>query len=143
MLRWLQVAASGLIVNSMGWIEDLGYQLLLHTIRALEIDVVLVVGAERLFHNLQQALSCAPADGAHACMHSWDGQCWLRHCKPVACHVFGSQRMPASAHDASPSHLRVGMGHDVPAAPRSVDMLPLLCPQSTHMQASAAICSPP
>ena len=52
-----QVAASGLIVNSMGWVEDLGYQLLQHTIRALAIDVVLVVGAERLFHSLQQSLS--------------------------------------------------------------------------------------
>ena len=55
------MAASGLVVNSMGWIEDLGYQLLLHSIRALSIDVVLVVGAERLFHTLQQALSCALA----------------------------------------------------------------------------------
>eukprot|EP00887_Chlorella_sp_A99_P003151 scaffold9.g3151.t1 len=47
-----QVRAAGLMINSMGWVEDLGYELLLHTIRTLKVDVVLVVGSERLHSQL-------------------------------------------------------------------------------------------
>jgi hypothetical protein len=31
---WVQVRASGLVVNSMGWIVELGYELLRHTLQA-------------------------------------------------------------------------------------------------------------
>ena len=48
-----KVAASGMVINSMGWIEDLGFELLLHAIQALSIDIILVLGAERLFFQLQ------------------------------------------------------------------------------------------
>jgi polyribonucleotide 5'-hydroxyl-kinase len=37
-------AAAGLIVNTCGWVEGLGLELLRHCIRALAIDIVLVVG---------------------------------------------------------------------------------------------------
>ena len=50
----MQAAASGLIINSMGWVVDLGYDLLLHTIRTLRADIVLVLGDDRLYANLQQ-----------------------------------------------------------------------------------------
>lgn len=51
------VRAAGMIINSMGWIESLGYELLLHSIRALRADVVLVVGQERLYNQLHTELS--------------------------------------------------------------------------------------
>ncbi|GAB4822312.1 hypothetical protein N2152v2_009358 [Parachlorella kessleri] len=67
--------AAGLVINSMGWVEDLGYELLRHTIQArglrrgraghaLKVDVVVVVGDERLYSQLsnelrhQKGLSC-------------------------------------------------------------------------------------
>lgn len=45
--------SSGLIVNTNGWIEDEGYQLLLHTVKALKISVVLVVGHDRLYSMMR------------------------------------------------------------------------------------------
>ena len=44
--------AAGLIVNSMGWVEDLGYDLLLHSIQVFKADIVVVVGDERLYSQL-------------------------------------------------------------------------------------------
>eukprot|EP00543_Licmophora_paradoxa_P002596 CAMPEP_0202459312 /NCGR_PEP_ID=MMETSP1360-20130828/34606_1 /ASSEMBLY_ACC=CAM_ASM_000848 /TAXON_ID=515479 /ORGANISM="Licmophora paradoxa, Strain CCMP2313" /LENGTH=288 /DNA_ID=CAMNT_0049080325 /DNA_START=84 /DNA_END=950 /DNA_ORIENTATION=+ len=41
--------ASGIIVNTNGWIEDDGYKLLLHAIEALRISIVLVMGHDRLY----------------------------------------------------------------------------------------------
>lgn len=46
------VNAAGLIINSMGWVEDLGYDLLLHSIKTIKADIVLVVGHERLYNQL-------------------------------------------------------------------------------------------
>lgn len=40
-------AASGCIINTMGWVDGVGYELLLSTIRALQADVVLVIGQVR------------------------------------------------------------------------------------------------
>lgn len=51
-----QVRASGLVVNSMGWIVELGYELLKQTVQALKCDVVLVVGDERLYSQLSMEL---------------------------------------------------------------------------------------
>ncbi|MED6150561.1 Protein CLP1 [Stylosanthes scabra] len=36
--------ASGMVINTMGWIEGVGYELLLHAIRTLKANVVLVLG---------------------------------------------------------------------------------------------------
>ncbi|KAL7487656.1 hypothetical protein ACHAW6_013226 [Cyclotella cf. meneghiniana] len=44
--------ASGIIVNTSGWIEDLGYTYLLHAMEAFRINVVLVVGHDRLYSML-------------------------------------------------------------------------------------------
>lgn len=44
--------ASGIIVNTVGWIEDLGYDLLLHAIDTLRINIVLVLGHDRLYSML-------------------------------------------------------------------------------------------
>ncbi len=45
-------AAAGLVANSMGWVEGLGLELLRHAIAELRIDVVLVLGADRLAAQL-------------------------------------------------------------------------------------------
>jgi len=44
--------SSGVIVNGCGWIEDVGYKLMLHTVKALKINVVLVMGHDRLYSML-------------------------------------------------------------------------------------------
>eukprot|EP00891_Asterochloris_glomerata_P007429 jgi/Astpho2/7429/e_gw1.00114.56.1_t len=48
--------ASGMVINTMGFIDGAGYDLLLHSIEALKADVVLVLGQDRLFSQLQSAL---------------------------------------------------------------------------------------
>ncbi|KAL4449416.1 hypothetical protein ABPG77_007060 [Micractinium sp. CCAP 211/92] len=40
----------------MGWIVELGYELLKHTVQAIKCDVVLVVGDERLYSQLSMEL---------------------------------------------------------------------------------------
>ena len=45
---------SGCIVNTMGWIEGLGLELILHAVKSLEIDTVLCLGQERLFQTLSK-----------------------------------------------------------------------------------------
>lgn len=52
----VDVEAAGVIINTMGWIEGLGYELLVHSIEALKADVVLVVGQERLYNQLRNHL---------------------------------------------------------------------------------------
>lgn len=44
--------SAGIIVNGCGWIEDVGYKLMLHTVKALRINVVLVMGHDRLYSML-------------------------------------------------------------------------------------------
>jgi polyribonucleotide 5'-hydroxyl-kinase len=50
------VEAAGMVINTMGWIEDLGYDLLLHSIDTLKANVVLVVGQDRLYNQLGKHL---------------------------------------------------------------------------------------
>ncbi|PSC75129.1 CLP1-like protein [Micractinium conductrix] len=47
-----QVRASGMVLNSMGWVVELGYELLKHAVETLKCNVVLVVGDERLYSQL-------------------------------------------------------------------------------------------
>ncbi|GLI69742.1 hypothetical protein VaNZ11_014420 [Volvox africanus] len=51
-----RVAASGLIINTFGWVDGLGYELQKHIIQAFQCDVVLVVEQDRLYATLQQDL---------------------------------------------------------------------------------------
>jgi polyribonucleotide 5'-hydroxyl-kinase len=64
-------AAAGLIVNTCGWVEGLGLELLRHCIRALAIDIVLVVGVS----FQAQRVVCAYASVAAA---------YCRYCKLAA-----------------------------------------------------------
>lgn len=45
-----------MIINTMGWVEGLGYELLLHAAHTLHADVVLVVGQDRLYSQLSASL---------------------------------------------------------------------------------------
>lgn len=48
--------SSGIIVNTNGWIQDEGYNLLLHTVSALRINIVLVMGHDRLYSMMKNNL---------------------------------------------------------------------------------------
>jgi len=41
--------SSGIIVNTNGWIQDEGFQLLLHTVKVMDINIVLIMGHDRLY----------------------------------------------------------------------------------------------
>lgn len=45
--------ASGVIINTGGWVEGEGYTILLHCIKEFKVDVVLALGQDRLFSRLK------------------------------------------------------------------------------------------
>eukprot|EP00735_Rhodelphis_limneticus_P013986 TRINITY_DN795_c0_g1::TRINITY_DN795_c0_g1_i1::g.18441::m.18441 TRINITY_DN795_c0_g1::TRINITY_DN795_c0_g1_i1::g.18441 ORF type:complete len:443 (-),score=27.52,sp/Q9SR06/CLP1_ARATH/44.27/2e-129,Clp1/PF06807.9/1.3e-43,MobB/PF03205.9/3.6e-13,ABC_tran/PF00005.22/0.013,ABC_tran/PF00005.22/1.3e+04,AAA_17/PF13207.1/0.33,AAA_17/PF13207.1/9.3e+03 TRINITY_DN795_c0_g1_i1:28-1167(-) len=49
-----QIAAAGMIINTMGWIDGLGYNLLLHTLKSFGVDAIFVLGHDRLYQDLLQ-----------------------------------------------------------------------------------------
>ena len=56
----LQTGAAGMMINTMGWVEGLGFQLLMHTIVAMRANIVLVVGPDRLLKQLQATYQVLP-----------------------------------------------------------------------------------
>jgi polynucleotide 5'-kinase involved in rRNA processing len=50
-------SVGGLIVNTCGWIDGVGYDLIRHAIDATRATVILVLDNERLYSDLQQDLS--------------------------------------------------------------------------------------
>ena len=46
-------SSSGMFVNTMGWVDGQGYELLLHAIECLKVDTVLVIGHDRLYNQLK------------------------------------------------------------------------------------------
>lgn len=52
--------AAGMVINTMGWIEGIGYELLLHAIDTFNADVVLVLGQEKLCSMLKDVLKSKP-----------------------------------------------------------------------------------
>lgn len=55
-----KAAASGLIINTMGWVDGLGYELASHAISSLKSDVVLVMEQDRLFTRVSNDLKSRP-----------------------------------------------------------------------------------
>eukprot|EP00899_Mesostigma_viride_P014925 jgi/Mesvir1/23433/Mv22291-RA.2 len=53
--------AAGIICNTMGWVDGLGYDLILDAIAALNINVVLVIGQERLWSRLADEYAKTPS----------------------------------------------------------------------------------
>ncbi|XP_010909089.1 protein CLP1 homolog [Elaeis guineensis] len=52
--------AAGMVINTMGWVEGLGYELLLHAIETFNANVVLVLGQEKLCSMLKEVLKSKP-----------------------------------------------------------------------------------
>ncbi|KAL3498669.1 hypothetical protein ACH5RR_041401 [Cinchona calisaya] len=52
--------AAGMVINTMGWIDGVGYDLLLHAIDAFNATVVLVLGQEKLCSMLKDVLKNKP-----------------------------------------------------------------------------------
>ncbi|KAA8548315.1 hypothetical protein F0562_004744 [Nyssa sinensis] len=52
--------AAGMVINTMGWIEGVGYELLLHAIDTFNASVVLVLGQEKLYSLLKDVLKNKP-----------------------------------------------------------------------------------
>ncbi|KAJ9682641.1 hypothetical protein PVL29_018543 [Vitis rotundifolia] len=48
--------AAGMVINTMGWIEGVGYELILHAIDTFNANVVLVTGQEKLCSMLKDVL---------------------------------------------------------------------------------------
>ncbi|URE28331.1 Pre-mRNA cleavage complex II protein Clp1 [Musa troglodytarum] len=55
-----EAKAAGMVINTMGWVEGLGYELLLHAIDTFKCDVVLVLGQEKLCSMLKDVLKSKP-----------------------------------------------------------------------------------
>lgn len=51
-----KVQSAGMFINTMGFVEGLGYKLLQHSIKTLKVDVVLVIGHERLYSQISSEL---------------------------------------------------------------------------------------
>ena len=56
--------SSGIIVNTNGWIQNEGFDLLLRTVTALRINVVLIMGHDRLYSMMKNSLSNTDASNA-------------------------------------------------------------------------------
>lgn len=52
MNRNRKVAASGVVINTCGWVKDEGYKSLTHVAQAFEVDVIIVLDQERLYNEL-------------------------------------------------------------------------------------------
>ena len=102
--------AAGLFVNTMGWIEKGGFDLLLHAIKALHIDVVLVLGNEALVTRLKGpkalgGLKLPPLPKPIA--------------DPVVQSTVGAKSTPAAAAGAGAA-VSEGSSHDDDGAPSSL-----------------------
>ena len=53
--------SSGIIVNTNGWIQNEGFDLLLRTVTALRINVVLIMGHDRLYSMMKKSISSTDA----------------------------------------------------------------------------------
>ena len=58
-----------MVINTMGWIDGLGFELIMHALAAFRVDVVLVIGQDRLYSQLSNHFrvrlpSSADADAA-------------------------------------------------------------------------------
>jgi polyribonucleotide 5'-hydroxyl-kinase len=56
--------SSGMIVNTNGWIQNEGFDLLLHTVTALRINIVLVMGHDRLYSMMKNSIAKTEASSS-------------------------------------------------------------------------------
>lgn len=53
----IDARSSGLVVNTCGWVDGVGFDLLVHCVEAFEIDVILVMGDDRLYFALTSSVN--------------------------------------------------------------------------------------
>ena len=56
----------GLVINTFGWVDGLGYELLLHAARTFAVDTVVVMGHDRTFAQMSEDLKAPSAGGGAA-----------------------------------------------------------------------------
>jgi polyribonucleotide 5'-hydroxyl-kinase len=56
--------SSGIIVNTNGWIQNEGFDLLVKTVTALRINVILIVGHDRLYSMMKKSIATADTTNA-------------------------------------------------------------------------------
>ena len=49
----LDARGSGVVINTCGWVEDMGYELILHAAAKLKVDLIVVLGQDRLYQQLE------------------------------------------------------------------------------------------
>lgn len=49
--------ASGIIINTTGWVDSSGYDVLLHCMKAFAVDVVLVMGHDKLYSKFSSTVA--------------------------------------------------------------------------------------
>ncbi|CAH0520151.1 unnamed protein product [Peronospora belbahrii] len=59
----IEVNASGCVINTCGWVDGQGFDLLVHAIKDFDVDIVLVIGQDRLYSRLQSALTGEKVNG--------------------------------------------------------------------------------
>lgn len=52
-----EVNSSGFVINTCGFIEGVGFRLLEHAVQAFQVDIVLVLGQDRLYSEFKRALN--------------------------------------------------------------------------------------
>ncbi|KAI5083036.1 hypothetical protein GOP47_0002779 [Adiantum capillus-veneris] len=55
-----EARAAGMVINTMGWVEGVGFELLLHGIESFNADVILVLGQEKLYSMLRDKFKTKP-----------------------------------------------------------------------------------
>mmetsp|Transcript_11477 Transcript_11477/g.10406 ORF Transcript_11477/g.10406 Transcript_11477/m.10406 type:complete len:440 (+) Transcript_11477:13-1332(+) len=53
----LDTKSSGIIVNTCGWVDGVGYDLILHIIKSFMIDVILVMNHDKLYSSLMNLIN--------------------------------------------------------------------------------------
>jgi polyribonucleotide 5'-hydroxyl-kinase len=56
-----------MVINTCGWVDGLGFELLLHNIKELKADIVLVMGHDKLHAQLENHPQLREANGGAGC----------------------------------------------------------------------------
>lgn len=46
-----------MVINTNGWVEGMGYKLLLHCVHAFKVDIVISLGQDRLYSTIKRDMS--------------------------------------------------------------------------------------
>ena len=73
-----QAAAAGRVINTLGWVDGLGYELLKAAIAEMKADVVVVMEQDRLYNQLSNELRGSKDVQVRLLGMAWGGRwgCW-------------------------------------------------------------------